>query len=39
VIGYQDLDEYGTWRASAEYGNVWFPRSVPTNWAPYRYGH
>jgi hypothetical protein len=39
VIGYQDLDDQGSWRVVAEYGNVWFPRSVPTNWAPYRYGH
>ena len=39
VIGYEDLDEYGTWRVVAEYGNVWIPRSVPADWAPYRYGH
>ena len=39
VIGYQDLDDQGTWRVTAEYGNAWFPRSVPANWAPYRYGY
>ncbi|MGH8852364.1 MAG: DUF6600 domain-containing protein [Casimicrobiaceae bacterium] len=39
VIGYQDLDQYGTWSAVASYGNVWYPRSVPSGWAPYRTGH
>ena len=27
VIGYEDLDDYGTWRVVANYGNVWSPRS------------
>ena len=39
VIGYQDLDEYGTWSVVADYGNVWYPRSIPAGWAPYRTGH
>ena len=39
VIGYQDLDANGTWRADASYGNVWFPNQVATGWAPYRDGH
>jgi hypothetical protein len=39
VIGYQDLDAYGSWRAVAPYGPVWVPYSVPTGWAPYRFGH
>jgi uncharacterized protein DUF6600 len=39
VIGYEDLDAYGTWRAVANVGNVWIPRSVPAGWAPYRNGH
>ena len=39
VIGYQDLDANGTWRADAAYGNVWFPNRVATGWAPYRDGH
>ena len=39
VIGYQDLDANGTWRADAAYGNVWFPNQVATGWAPYRDGH
>ena len=39
VVGYEDLDTYGTWSAQATYGNVWFPRSVRSGWAPYREGH
>ena len=39
VIGYSDLDEYGEWSKVETYGNVWIPRSVPSGWAPYRYGH
>jgi hypothetical protein len=39
VVGYQDLDANGTWRADATYGNVWFPNQVATGWAPYRDGH
>ena len=39
VVGYEDLDEYGGWRAVPEYGNVWFPHTVVVGWAPYRYGH
>ena len=39
IVGYGDLDTYGTWRTAESYGNVWFPRDVPQGWAPYRYGH
>src|SRR5215471_6911235 len=39
MTGYEDLDEYGTWRTVPEYGTVWQPTSVPAGWAPYRYGH
>ncbi|HKW40035.1 MAG TPA: DUF6600 domain-containing protein, partial [Gemmatimonadales bacterium] len=39
VIGYEDLDENGEWRDTPEYGSVWYPRTVVTGWAPYRYGH
>ncbi|MGA2328595.1 MAG: DUF6600 domain-containing protein [Bryobacteraceae bacterium] len=38
VVGYEDLDSYGSWRDVPEYGPVWFP-SVASGWAPYRYGH
>ncbi|MBX3724684.1 MAG: hypothetical protein KF823_02055 [Xanthomonadales bacterium] len=39
LIGYADLDEWGTWRSHRDYGHVWFPRNVRAGWAPYRYGH
>ena len=39
VVGYEDLDRYGSWRPVESYGNVWFPQAVPTGWAPYRNGH
>ena len=39
VIGYEDLDEYGSWRADRGYGDVWVPTRVESGWAPYRDGH
>ena len=39
VVGYQDLDDNGTWRVDASYGNVWYPNRVDSGWAPYRDGH
>jgi hypothetical protein len=39
MIGYQDLDDNGSWREDASYGAVWYPRSVPAGWAPYHNGH
>jgi hypothetical protein len=39
VIGYEDLDTYGTWRQVSGYGYAWFPQRVSTGWAPYRDGH
>jgi uncharacterized protein DUF6600/FecR-like protein len=39
VIGYEDLDEYGSWRLAQGYGNVWVPTRVASGWAPYRDGH
>ncbi|HTS87773.1 MAG TPA: DUF6600 domain-containing protein [Gemmatimonadales bacterium] len=37
--GYEDLDGYGVWQSSDEYGPVWVPQGVGPDWAPYRYGH
>jgi len=37
--GYEDLDDYGDWRQTPEYGAVWSPRRVAAGWAPYRNGH
>jgi ferric-dicitrate binding protein FerR (iron transport regulator) len=39
VPGYEDLDEYGTWRETPDYGSVWVPSRVDAGWAPYREGH
>jgi hypothetical protein len=39
VVGYEDLDDHGAWRPTPEYGNVWFPSTEGTDWAPYHYGH
>jgi hypothetical protein len=33
-----DLDDNGRWVQVQEYGYVWTPRAVPTDWAPYRTG-
>jgi hypothetical protein len=39
LIGYEDLDDNGSWAVSAEYGPVWYPRALVAGWAPYRFGH
>src|SRR2546423_12747756 len=39
AVGYEDLDEYGSWRDTPDYGTIWFPRAAETGWAPYREGH
>jgi hypothetical protein len=38
VVGYEDLDNYGSWRNDPEYGYVWSPTTVVAGWTPYRYG-
>lgn len=38
VIGYEDLDEYGSWESNSLYGSVWYPRHVSAGWAPYTFG-
>ena len=38
VIGYEDLDDYGTWEVVSDYGPVWRP-NVAIGWSPYRHGH
>jgi hypothetical protein len=37
VVGYSDLDDYGSWSTVAEYGPVWTPR-VRADWVPYHDG-
>ena len=39
MVGYEDLDSYGQWRETPDYGAVWVPGGVAADWAPYRYGH
>ncbi len=39
VVGYQDLDHYGSWSQTPEYGAVWYPAQVEQGWAPYHAGH
>ncbi len=39
MTGYEDLAGYGSWYESVDYGPIWYPRVVPSGWAPYRAGH
>jgi len=39
VVGYSDLDDYGTWKQEPDYGNVWVPNNTPQGWAPYSNGY
>lgn len=39
MVGYEDLGQYGTWRATPDYGQVWVPNGVAAGWAPYHDGH
>jgi hypothetical protein len=39
VVGYSDLDDYGTWKEDPQYGSVWTPNNVPQDWAPYSTGY
>ncbi|WP_332856433.1 DUF6600 domain-containing protein [Duganella sp. S19_KUP01_CR8] len=39
VVGYEDLDDNGSWRDVPGYGNMWMPARVAPDWAPYRDGH
>ena len=38
VIGYSQLDSYGSWAQDPSYGAIWYPRVTVQDWAPYRYG-
>ncbi|MGO8720345.1 MAG: DUF6600 domain-containing protein, partial [Acidobacteriaceae bacterium] len=37
--GSEDLDPYGTWAQTPDYGPVWYPAGVSVNWSPYAKGH
>ena len=34
-----ELDEYGDWMESPEFGWVWVPRGMASDWRPYSWGH
>ncbi|ACB32784.1 conserved hypothetical protein [Leptothrix cholodnii SP-6] len=38
MTGAHELDRHGDWTRSADYGWVWYPRTVVVGWAPYRHG-
>ena len=38
MTGFEELDAYGSWDAAPDYGAVWYPKSLPADWAPYRAG-
>lgn len=38
TTGSEDLDQYGTWGQSPDYGPVWYPTAVPEGWVPYSMG-
>lgn len=38
VVGAGDLDEYGAWRQTPDYGPVWIPTTVAPGWVPYSDG-
>ncbi len=38
VTGYEDLNQYGTWKNDPQYGQVWYVNSPPSGWAPYTTG-
>lgn len=38
MYGTDDLDHYGNWRVTPDYGAVWVPNGMPPDWAPYSSG-
>jgi hypothetical protein len=38
LTGAAALDANGTWTSDPTYGDVWFPKDIADDWAPYRYG-
>lgn len=39
MVGYAELDEYGSWDDNPAYGAVWYPTAVASDWAPYQDGY
>ena len=39
MVGASDLDRYGAWQNTRDYGPVWFPHAAAPDWAPYSDGY
>jgi hypothetical protein len=37
LVGFESLDQYGTWQVDEEFGAAWIP-TASAGWAPYRFG-
>jgi hypothetical protein len=38
ITGAEALDANGVWASDPTYGDVWYPKDIADDWAPYRYG-
>ena len=38
MTGVEELALHGDWHETVDYGPVWYPRALPSDWAPYRWG-
>ena len=38
MYGAAELDRYGAWQAHPEYGQIWAPNNMASDWAPYSNG-
>jgi len=38
ITGGEALAANGDWAHNSTYGDIWYPRDVPVDWMPYRYG-
>lgn len=39
MIGYEELDNYGSWSDDPNYGHIWIPTNPGVGWVPYHAGH
>ncbi|MBS0455288.1 MAG: chromosome partitioning protein ParA [Proteobacteria bacterium] len=39
IPGYMQLDQYGQWQQDPNYGAVWYPNDVASDWSPYSDGY
>lgn len=39
IPGYMQLDQYGQWQNDPNYGAVWYPSNVASDWSPYSDGY